>query len=337
MVVAPGCLHADRRDAETKLRTKTSFRTYRTRGWCVLEILASFLSRSKDYPILCITSATGYPEWLSNLEAQKLSIGLCDFTCCQRNHIFGDRVVPCDRGICRSIVEVMIDFKVAFLFKNRKLRLARMFCSGEREWCLRGSSTVLERKGGSNLREFKITLRWENMIDGIEKESPWNDRTGTPILLYAVIANKIDVVREILDLYDSNCEHLLAWRFGKDGEIVFAMPGWSSILHVAMMLADQDVIAELLSRGAKINSKDIMGNDPFMMACAFNRLSNIKTWLKMNPDWKVDRRNDRFGSTALHFAVYVLCHLSISLLHSENIAFVGGCIVYVNCIRSDWL
>ena len=50
---------------------------------------------------------------------------------------------------------------------------------------------------------------------------------------------------------------------------------------------------------------DSMGNDPFMMACGFNRLSNIQMWLKMNSDWKIDRRNDRFGSTALHFAVYV--------------------------------
>ena len=28
VVVAPGCLHADRRDPKTKLRTKTCYRTY---------------------------------------------------------------------------------------------------------------------------------------------------------------------------------------------------------------------------------------------------------------------------------------------------------------------
>ena len=28
VVVAPGCLHANRRDSETKLRTKTCYRTY---------------------------------------------------------------------------------------------------------------------------------------------------------------------------------------------------------------------------------------------------------------------------------------------------------------------
>ncbi|MDC3321705.1 hypothetical protein OAV88_03805 [bacterium] len=103
-IVAPGCLHADRRDKDTKIRAKTCFRTYRKRGWCVLEVFASFLSREKKHPILLISSAMGQPEWLSTLEVQKLSIGLCDFTCCQRNHTFpGIGVVPCDRGICRYV------------------------------------------------------------------------------------------------------------------------------------------------------------------------------------------------------------------------------------------
>ena len=149
-------------------------------------------------------------------------------------------------------------------------------------------------------------LQWENAVDGIDEQSPWNDRTDTSILTYAVIANKIDPVREILELYKNRSERLLAWTFPEDGLLEFGMPGRSGILHVAMMLAGPDVVAELLSKGAKAHSKDVMGNDPFMMACGFNRLSNIKVWSKMNPDWEIDRCNDRFGSTALHFAVYVL-------------------------------
>ena len=72
VIVAPGCLHADRRDPDTKLRTKTCYRTYRNRGWCVLEMFASFLSREKTHPTLLITSSEGTPEWVSPLEAQNL-------------------------------------------------------------------------------------------------------------------------------------------------------------------------------------------------------------------------------------------------------------------------
>jgi hypothetical protein len=63
-IVAPGCLHVDRRDPETKLRTKTCYRTYRSRGWCVLEMFASYLSRVKSHPSLLIRSDNEMPEWV---------------------------------------------------------------------------------------------------------------------------------------------------------------------------------------------------------------------------------------------------------------------------------
>ena len=74
VIVAPGCLHADRRDPDTKLRTKTCYRTYRNRGWCVLEMMCSLHSREKAHPALLITSAEGTPEWVSSWEALKLAV-----------------------------------------------------------------------------------------------------------------------------------------------------------------------------------------------------------------------------------------------------------------------
>ena len=129
-IVAPGCLHADRRDPETNLRTKTCYRTYRNRGWCVLEMFASYLSREKTHPTLVITSAEGVPEWISTLEAQKLAVGLCDFTCCERNHIFGDRIVPCDRDITSKILLKLGRSKVEHMYKCDDLRIGRIYYSG---------------------------------------------------------------------------------------------------------------------------------------------------------------------------------------------------------------
>ena len=103
VIVAPGCLHADRRDPDTKLRTKTCYRTYRNRGWCVLEMMCSMLSREKTHPALLITSAGGTPEWVSSLEALKLAVGMCDFTCCQRNHTFPG-IGEIGRASCRERV-----------------------------------------------------------------------------------------------------------------------------------------------------------------------------------------------------------------------------------------
>ena len=138
-IVAPGCLHADRRCAETQLRAKTCYRTYRSRGWCVLEIFASYLSRYKTHPPLLITSAVK-PEWISSFEVLKLSVGHSEFTCCQRNHIFGNRVVPCDRGITGSILETLIHCKIKYFYDVKNIKMARLTRTFAK-WWLRGTLT----------------------------------------------------------------------------------------------------------------------------------------------------------------------------------------------------
>jgi len=73
------------------------YRTWRKRGWCVLEFFASYLSRDKRHPCLLITSSEGIPEWIPQGESLKLSLGYSNFTCCERNHNFDGTVVVCDR------------------------------------------------------------------------------------------------------------------------------------------------------------------------------------------------------------------------------------------------
>jgi len=176
-IVAPGCLHADRRDPKTKLRTKTCYRTYRKRGWCVLEIFASFLSRQKMYPALLITSAEGIPEWVSPSTSLRLSVCMSDFTCCQRNHIFGDRVVPCDRGITRDILKILIDSKIGHLFKTENFKVARLVFSAHK-WWLRGSSNFTS-DSLHDLEHFKTKLGWESNLDDCQSDrAPWIDRVG---------------------------------------------------------------------------------------------------------------------------------------------------------------
>ena len=103
-------------------------------------MMCSLHSREKAQPALLITSAEGTPEWVSPLEALKLAVGLCDFTCCQRNHKFGDKIVPCDRGITREILETLIASKVKHLFKTENIKLARLFhCMTQ--WWTRGPSS----------------------------------------------------------------------------------------------------------------------------------------------------------------------------------------------------
>merc|ERR1712023_227373 len=135
-----------------------------------------------SHPILLITSALGTPEWLSTLEAQKLAVGTCDFTCCQRNHKFGDKIVPCDRGITRGILETLACSKVECFFKFDDIRRARLYSCG-RQWWLR-ADTSHEAKSTS-LAELKHDLKWTNNDDaeGNDKKE-WIDCVGVSVLVY---------------------------------------------------------------------------------------------------------------------------------------------------------
>ena len=304
-IVAPGCLHADRRDPETNLRTKTCYRTYRNRGWCVLEIFSSFLSREKSHPILLITSSEGTPEWLSALEAQKLAVGTCDFTCCQRNHKFGNKIVPCDRGITRGILETLIHSKVEHFFKFDDVRRARLYSCG-RQWWLRSDTPHEEEEESRNLAQLKINLRWtsDDTLKRNDKKE-WVDHVGVSVLIYAVMANQHDAVLDLLGKYTTTeLFSLLAWTFPREGVVEIGIPGEATALHLAMLLSNHEIVLALLQAGANPNETDVMGNDGLMLACTFGRIRNIQVWCSNVSNWDANRRNERFGSTALHLAVY---------------------------------
>ena len=53
----------------------------------MLELYAAAMARDSSNPPLLVRSERGTPMWTSPLEILKLSIGLADFTCCQRGHV----------------------------------------------------------------------------------------------------------------------------------------------------------------------------------------------------------------------------------------------------------
>ena len=80
LILVPSLYHSDR-------KVPTCYRTWRRRGWCLLELYAAAMARDSSNPPLLVRSERGTPMWMSPLEILKLSIGLADFTCCQRDHL----------------------------------------------------------------------------------------------------------------------------------------------------------------------------------------------------------------------------------------------------------
>ena len=227
-------------------------------------MMCSMLSREKAHPALLITSAGGTPEWVSSLETLKLAVGLCDFTCCQRNHTFpGIGVVPCDRDITREILEKLIKAKLRHLLDTSQYIDARFtFCFTH--WWLRTSSALSRlRTNDMSIETFKRDLHWET--------TSWFDGQNISILFYAVVANASVVVRTLLeDILSCSDKEMrkrrLSSRVSRNGVVKFGIPGGMTSLMMAMCTSSPDIVSQMLKAGADPFETDKGGYDALMAA-----------------------------------------------------------------------
>jgi ankyrin repeat protein len=311
LVLVPGCHHSDR-------MVPTCFRTWRRRGWCLLELYASAMSRDSSNPPLLVRSERGTPVWLSSLDVMNLSIGTADFTCCQRNHVIttethkvmgkeNAKKIPCDKPIAGSILDQLIDAKVNHLFNAEgNMVMARLYFVFK-HWWMRGGlkkQKTYNQKNRSAVTKFKNKLRWDLQHDG-----KWFDRDRVGILFYAVISDEIDVVRELLNVLKQDFKgkkhtKCLESRVRDEGYPTLSIPGGMTTLLAAMMTASPEVVEVLLEHGANITCVDVMGNDCFIMASAGGRVDNLKFWVQKVKNWNPDRQNSFLGSSAFSAATY---------------------------------
>jgi hypothetical protein len=230
--------------------------------------------------------------WMSPLEVMKLSIGLADFTCCQRNHVIttetqmvvngGDvKKIPCDKPIAGGILEQLIDAKINHLFNAEgDMVMARCHCVFKHWWMrgLKNEAAIVADASSTAVQKFKKKLRWS-------KTEKWFDCGGIGILAYAVTSNEVHVVEELLKVLkrDFNGEEYtkrLESRARDEGYVALGVPGGTTTLMAAMMVASQEVVSILLESGANVESLDAMGNDALMFAASMGRPKNIDAGLR---------------------------------------------------------
>jgi hypothetical protein len=311
MILVPGCHHSDR-------KVPTCYRTWRRRGWCLLELYAAAMARDSSNPPLLVRSERGTSMWISPLEVMKLSIGLADFTCCQRNHIITtetqkimsgggsvNKKIPCDKPIARGILEQLIDAKIYHLFNAEADMVMARLHYVFKHWWMRGlneeETFLSDDKNMSSVQKFKKKLRWN-------LNETWFDCDGIGVLLYAVISGEVNVVRGLLQELKKcfkGTEYIdrLESRVRDRGYVTLGIPGRTSTLMAAMMTASPEIVSMLLECGANVESVDMMGNNAFMFASAFGRPKNLECWLQRFKDWDLNGINSIFGSPALSQAV----------------------------------
>lgn len=293
-VLTPMSQHKQRICATTRRREFNSYRTWRKRGFCVLEFFSSFLSRYRYFPVLLCESEETL-RWISPVEAQKLSIGMSTFSCCEINHSNGRR---CDKFACENIMDLLVNRMSQHMFDHVDSTLGRGFyCS--KTWWLRHLPSDL-REDSSSLSEFKTRLRWKS------SNTYW-DKNNVTILMLATMSCNVLVVKEIVTLLENEDietrSSVLETRIRRKGYVMLGIPGGCTALFAAMAWGNTEIISLLLSVGADYKALDHNAADSVMYAAYYGRAKNIKYWMKRFPEWDLNRCNKVTGANALLVAM----------------------------------
>ena len=129
--------------------------------------------------------------------------------------------------------------------------------------------------------------------------------------MYAVAANQANAVKELLEMLKRDVKdkdeysRISESRIRDEGYVTLGIPGGTTTLSAAMMLASPKIVSMLLEHGANADKVDTMGSDPFLQASLFGRADNLQYWLQTFKDWDVNKVDIRFGGCAMNKALFM--------------------------------
>jgi hypothetical protein len=161
VVLVPPCVHKD-------TGINTGFSSWRTRGWCRLEIAAASLATS-EIPLLVVRGLEFKPYFLAPIDALQLPPGKGTYTCCQRRHKVNGVTITCDKLKIRPVVDRMLGAKVRHMFKCGDCTAARYYEALREPVWLDGlprdsaaarASSAQHRTDKASLNRLEKRLRW---------------------------------------------------------------------------------------------------------------------------------------------------------------------------------
>jgi hypothetical protein len=178
-VLVPPVAHAD-------FAGVCDFNSWRSRGWCRMEYVASFLAR-EDIPLMVITNQHKAPEYFNPCDVMKLPAAEGIFT------------VPDDKNNVLRVLHTMTDAKAEHYVQMGDFTLARL---------VQAFSTVLT--GGVDksgvlaatadgvsrgaVEQLKSKLFWRDDAS----EAAWCEKTGLSLLTFACASDDLVAVKALL-------------------------------------------------------------------------------------------------------------------------------------------
>mmetsp|Transcript_72681 Transcript_72681/g.210403 ORF Transcript_72681/g.210403 Transcript_72681/m.210403 type:complete len:709 (+) Transcript_72681:43-2169(+) len=294
LVLAPMCLHKDTGEV-------CDYTTWRSRGWCRMELQAALLARTHVQVLVC-AGPRATPHLLRPVDAIQLPAGEGEFSCCALGHTFQERHLKCDKAKVLRNVASMLDRRVEHLKQQRRFVDMRFFASA-RHLFLKGAKRRrhIAETGNVATAHFRDRLAWS---EGDDRRAV----DGWSLLHYAALADNLDVARHLLTprvhggfQLDPN----VAVRCGDPQLTVFA---GTTPLMLAMMYAQWEVVSALLDAKAEphtVTGGFSAGLDAFMLGVNFGDVRNLQSWLERFPQWQLERADQIANQTPFQQAAII--------------------------------
>lgn len=309
-VLAPICQHRDTGEV-------CNFATWRTRGWCRLELLFAVLA-PHDIRVVVCTGERSVPHMMYPADMHMLRPELGEFTCCDLGHNINGKKIPCDKARMKPVMQDLVAAKVLNL-TSAKLEFERFYykCLCDRvlqgEWQRQACKVTCPRSnfGVQGMRALGEQVNqaqrqvWgsreslRSFLDWRYADDADVDGAGVSLLFCAAHKGDTQAVIEIATLHP----HLVNRRVRRKIPDIWITIEGITPLMVAMALAEFDTVDALLKAGADPNVEAEFGLDALMAACIHGNTGNAAAWLSRFPEWNVNRPSKIFKFNALCLAL----------------------------------
>jgi len=242
-ILCPGCKHVDSPSSSGNYNAELCYATWRTRGWCRLELASAALNPCQGQQIVVIRSPESTPELVPSYDAMFLHPAEGKFT------------YEADRAQVLDVMRTCVERKVETLFADNtdESRLqARFLLATAAETFLRCSSlSSVDETAAMDAVQLRAALRWRGELD-----DKLGAKSGMTLLRYAVLARATTAVRELLppphelkQMDAKSRRRVLDAPLTIKRENPPLFPGFT-LLHHASIYGNEEIMRMLIKAGA---------------------------------------------------------------------------------------